>query len=358
MSLPVPLRQAVRRMPPFFPPAEGRRGFLRLDANENTAGASKEVMRAIVSLSAEDISAYPEYRGAERRIARFFGVRPDELIVTSGIDDALRLVADAFAEAGEKVLLVEPTFPMYRFYAQLLGAKAVTLRYDEKFRFPLEGVLRVLRRDRPRLFFLANPNNPTGELLPAAQIRNILGAARHTMVVVDEAYYDFSGETVADSIGRSPNLVITRTFSKAAALAGLRLGCVLAGCEVTAALRTVRPPFPVNSAALAAALAAIGPAGRGSTRLYVREVVAARADLVRALSRLGVPVLPSAANFVLADFGPRATALVEHVRQRGILLRDQRIALRRAGWVRITIGTRSQTHTLIAEMKEFLSPKR
>lgn len=354
MSLPVPLRQAVRRMPPFFPPAEGRRGFLRLDANENTAGPSREVMRAIVSLSAEDISAYPEYRGAERRLARFFGVRPDELIVTSGIDDALRMIADAFAEAGERVLLVEPTFPMYRFYAQLLGAKVVTLLYDEKFRFPLEDVLRALRRDRPRLFFLANPNNPTGELLPVSQIREILSAARHTMVVVDEAYYEFSGETAAGSIERRPNLIVTRTFSKAAALAGLRLGCVLAGREVTAALRAVRPPFPVNSAALAAALAAIGPAGRGSTRLYIREIAAARTDLVRALSRLGVPVRPSAANFVLADFGPRAKALLEHLRRRGILLRDQRLALGRAGWVRITIGTRRQTRALIAAMNALL----
>lgn len=354
MSLPVPLREAVQRMPPFHYPPEGRRGFLRLDSNENTAGPSREVMRAIAALSAEEISAYPEYREAERRFARFFRVKPEELILTSGIDDALRLIADAFAETGEKILLVEPTFPMYRFYAQLLGAKVVTLRYDEKFRFPLEGVLRALRRERPRIFFLANPNNPTGDLLPAAHLRKILNAARHTMVVLDEAYYEFSAETAANWIARRPNLIVTRTFSKATALAGLRLGCVLAERETAAALRGVRTPYPVNSAALAAALAAISPAGRRRTREFVREVKLARAELTAALARLGLPVRPSAANFLLADFGPRAPALLDHLRRRRILLRDQRNAFGRVGWVRITIGTHRQTRALIAALNAFL----
>jgi histidinol-phosphate aminotransferase len=356
MSLPVPLRKAAKQMRSCYPPPEGRGGFLRLDANENTGGPAPEVMRAVRGLRAEQISSYPEYQKAERRLARFFGVKPEELIVANGVDDALRLITDGYAESGEKVLLVEPTFEMYRFYAELLGARVITLRYDEKLRFPLEKVLRVLRRERPRLFFLANPNNPTGELLGRAALGKILKAGQRTMVVVDEAYYEFSGETLAGWIPRCRNLIVTRTFSKAAGLAGLRVGCVLANGEVTAALRRVRPPYPVNAAGLAAALAAAGSHRR--TRRYVREVTAARAELARALARLGVTVYPSAANFLLADFGPRAAALLARLRRRGILLRDRRKDFGRIGPVRITIGTREQTRKLIAALEKEWNARR
>jgi histidinol-phosphate aminotransferase len=350
MSLPVPMRKAVEQMQSCYPPPEGRSGFLRLDANENTAGPAPEVVRAVGGLTAEQISSYPEYQQAERRLARFFGVKPEELIVTNGVDDALRLVTDGYAESGEKVLLVEPTFEMYRFYAELLGAQVVTLRYDKKLRFPMEDVVRVLQRDCPRLLFLANPNNPTGGLLSRAELRKILKAARRTMVVVDEAYHEFAGETVAGWIPRRRNLIVTRTFSKAAGLAGLRVGCLLANREVTAGLRRVRPPYSVNAAGLAAALAAVRSHRR--TRRYVREVAAARAELARALTRLGVTVYPSAANFLLADFGPRATALLARLRRRGILLRDRRTNFGRVGPVRITIGTREQMQGLIAALEK------
>jgi histidinol-phosphate aminotransferase len=350
MSLVVPLRKCVERMAWYQPPPEGRSGRLRLDMNENLVGPPPQALRSLAELSAEQISSYPEYRKAERKLARFFGVKGEELLATSGADEALRLTCDGFAEAGRPVLVVEPTFEMYRFCAELAGARVVSLHYDDRLRFPMEEVVRALERLRPRIFFLANPNNPTGALLEQGELRRILDAARQTMVVVDEAYYEFSGVTVAGWIRRRPNLIVTRTFSKASGLAGLRLGCLLSNAEVVAALGRVRPPFSVNSAALAAALAVIRHPR--PVRRYAREVVAAREELAQALKGLGIAVYPSAANFLLADFGAAGPALLERLRRRGILLRDRRRDFGRAGWVRITIGTRAQTRQLIGELEK------
>lgn len=350
MSLVVPLRKCVEHMAWYQPPPEGRSGRLRLDLNENLVGPPPHALRALAELSAAQISSYPEYRQAERKLARFFGVKGEELLVTSGVDEALRLICDGFAEAGRPVLVVEPTFEMYRFCAELVGARVVSLHYDDRLRFPMDEVVRALERLQPRIFFLANPNNPTGALLQPRELRRILDAARHTMVVVDEAYYEFSGVTAVGWIRRRPNLVVTRTFSKAAGLAGLRLGCLMSNAEVIAALTRVRPPFSVNSAALAAALAIVRHPR--PVRQYAREVIAAREKLARALKRMGVTVYPSAANFLLADFGPAGPALLEKLRRRGILLRDRGANFGRAGWVRITIGTRVQTRELIGELEK------
>ncbi|HVB33210.1 MAG TPA: histidinol-phosphate transaminase [Patescibacteria group bacterium] len=356
MSLVVPLRRAAQRMAPYHPPLEGRVGMLRLDFNENTVGPAPVVMQALASLEPERIASYPEYRAAEERLARFFGVRIENLIVTNGVDDALRLIADGFAEAGESALIVEPTYAMYRFYAELLGARVIALRYDDRMRFPLEDVLRALRRSRPRILFLANPNNPTGGLLGPGQLRKILAAARRTMVVVDEAYADFSGVSVRSWVSRQPNLIVVRTFSKAAGMAGLRIGCLLSNADVVTALRRVHSPYPVNSAALAAVLAVIR--NGGPIRRYAREVVAARRELERVLRRLGVPFYPSAANFLLVDFGPRAPELLARLRRRGILLRDRSGDFGRVGWVRITAGPRAHTRTLIGALEELWKPGR
>jgi len=293
---------------------------------------------------------YPEYKAAGRRLARHFRVRPDELLLTNGTDDALRLIVDTFVEPDSAVLLVEPTFAMYRFYAELAGARIVALRYDRAMRFPLERVLRALRRVRPRVMFLANPNNPTGTLLEPPALQQILGAASHTLVVVDEAYYDFSGVTVLPWIRSLSNLVVTRTFSKAAGLAGLRLGCVFANRRIAAGLRKAHSPYPVNAAALAAGEAAARD-GR-STERYAQEVRRSKRELETALARLGVSHYRGAANFVLADFGRRAPALLGALRRRDILLRDRRSDFGRVGYVRITAGTREQTRRLVEAIEK------
>lgn len=350
MSASPRLRRTVARMRAYAPPLEGRRGNLRLDFNENTAGCSLAVRRALVRLSRESIAMYPEYEPTRRSLARYFRVRPEEMLLTNGTDEALRLVFDGFVDSEDTVLLVEPTFAMYRFYAELAGARVLALRYRDGMEFPMSEVLHALRASRPRVFFLANPNNPTGTLLTRADLRRILKHAQETVVVVDEAYFEFSGVTLLDGIRRHPNLIVTRTFSKAMGLAGLRLGFQFANARLAAGLHKAQSPYSVNAAALVAAETAARDGG--FIRRYVRGVQQSKRELLAALRRLDIRAFPSGGNFVLVDFGSRAARLLRDLRRRGILLRDRKSDFARAGYVRITLGTIEQMRRLIRALEE------
>jgi histidinol-phosphate aminotransferase len=347
----VPVRSAVERMRPYHPPLEGRDGKLRLDFNENTIGCSPKVRAAIRNLTSATVSMYPEQESVRRELARFFEVHPDELLLSNGTDEALHLIADAFIEPDNAVLLVEPTFAMYRFYSELAGARIQALRYDAAMQFPMGALLAELRKC-PRVFFLANPNNPTGSVLRPTELRRILKAATNTLVVVDEAYFEFSGITILPWIRRHNNLVVTRTFSKAAGLAGLRLGCIFANRSVAAYFRKAQSPYPVNVAALVAARATIRD--RAFLRDTLRTLRRSRKELERGLSKLGIRFFPSAANFVLLFLGTRAKEVVASLARRGILVRDRCSDFGGEGYVRITFGTLSQTRRVLRQLKELL----
>ncbi|MGA7852635.1 MAG: histidinol-phosphate transaminase [Candidatus Acidiferrales bacterium] len=353
MKPPIPVRRAVAHMRAYHPPLEGRGGNLRLDFNENTAGCSPAVLQALRKLSSADVSMYPEQENVRRDLARFFAVHPDEFLINNGTDEALHLIADTFLEPDDSVLLVEPTFAMYRFYSELAGARIQALRYDANLRFPMTEVVRALRApSAPNIFFLANPNNPTGNVLEPAQLRRILKVAAKTLVVVDEAYFEYSGITVLPWIRRYKNLVVTRTFSKAAGLAGLRIGCTFAAREITAGFRKAQSPYPVNIAALVAARAAVRD--RAYMRRTVREFRRSRAELQRGLARLGVQFFLSAANFILLNLGERAKSVVASLARNGTLIRDRSSDFAGQGYVRITIGTLAQTRRVLRQLKECL----
>jgi len=350
----IPVRKAVLGLAQYNAPEEGRAGKLRLDFNENTVGCSPAVLRALSRMTAKEMAIYPEYQVTTKRLAKFFCVRPAEMHLTNGIDDALHLIADTFINPGDSVLVVEPTFDMYRFFAQLAGARVVALRYDEEMRFPVEDAIRILRQPSkrcPRVLYIANPNNPTGTLVPREELSRILLAASRTLVLVDEAYFDFAGLTILPWIRRYSNLLVARTFSKSAGLAALRVGCLFGKPEILAAMRRACTPYPVNSAALVAAVAAIGDPR--FLRNYTGEVLQSRAMLEKGLIRLGARVYPSSANFVLVDFGPVARRLVRSLERKGILVRGRR-DFPREGFVRISAGTRADTRKVLRAIEEIL----
>src|SRR5258708_3901374 len=273
MKVHLPGRKAILNRRTYEAPAEGRSDKLRLDFNENTSGCSPAVRGALAKLTTKQLAMYPEYQSPTRRIARYFGVRPEELLLTNGGDDALRVFFDTFVGSGNGILICEPTFPMYRYYAEIYGARISVLRYGSEMEFPLEGVIAALRK-KPRVLFIANPNNPTGTLLQKEELRKILRAATHTAVVMDEAYAEFSGFSAIPWIRQNPQLFVARTFSKVAGLAALRLGAVIACKESLVLVRRAMPPFPVNLAALVATEAAV--ADRATMRGYVSEVMRLR----------------------------------------------------------------------------------
>lgn len=351
MKTVVPIRKAVVQMRPYHPPLEGRTDKLRMDFNENPIGCSPSVRRALAKLSSATISAYPEQETVRRQMAKHFGVTPEELLLTNGTDEALHVIVNTFVEPGDRVLLVEPTYAMYRFYAELAGAQIQAPRYGSEMQFPWQQVLAALGK-APRVFFLPNPNSPTGNLLVLPELKKILRAARRTMVVIDEAYFEFSGVTVIPWIRRNRNLIVTRTFSKTAGLAGLRLGCIFVNRELARIMRKAQSPYPVNAAALAAAEAAMKD--RAFIARTIREVRQGRKSLERGLTRLGIRYFPSGGNFLLVHFGERAKKLVDGLARKGILLRDRSSDFGGEGYVRITVGNVEQTGRLLSALEGML----
>jgi histidinol-phosphate aminotransferase len=343
MKVNLPVRKAILNRRTYETPAEGRSDKMRLDFNENTSGCSPAVLRALAKLTSKQVAMYPEYQEPTKQLALYFGVRPEELLLTNGGDDALRVFFDTFVDSGTTILICEPTFPMYRYYAEIAGAHTKALRYDSEMGFPVEDVVGALR-EKPRVLFIANPNNPTGTLLHEKELRRILQAARHTVVVMDEAYAEFSGFSAVPWIHWYPQLFVTRTFSKVAGLAALRLGAVIACERSLAFVRRAMPPFPVNLAALVAAEGAIKD--RTTMRQYVREVKRLRAWFAAELHKLGVKSYPSGGNFLLANFGRLGPRLVRRLKKLGILLRDRSKDMG-PGFVRITIGTSSEMQRLL-----------
>ena len=343
MTTRLPVRKAILLRRTYEAPAEGRQGKIRLDFNENTYGCSEAARKALAHLSAKEIATYPEYARPTRRIARYFRVNPEELLLTNGGDDALRVFFDTFVEPGSHILICEPTFPMYRYYAEIAGARVEALRYGPKMEFPLNEALAALRK-KPRLFFLANPNNPTGTTVTAAAVQKLLRAATHTVVVLDEAYAEFAAETSVPWVRRYPHLFVARTFSKAEGLAGLRLGAVIGRRGSLALVRRAMPPYPVNIAALAAGVAAIEE--RKTIARYVRDVKRLRAWLTRELEQRNVRVFPSSANFLLADFGEAGPRFFRKLARQGVLVRERSKDLG-PGFVRITIGTPAELRKLL-----------
>jgi histidinol-phosphate aminotransferase len=344
-------RSAVTAMRPYQPPLEGRAEKLRLDFNENPMGCSPSVRRALARLNSTGISAYPEQETTRCEIAKYFRVTPEEMLFTNGTDEGLNLVVGSYVEPRQTALIVEPTFAMYRFYSELAGARIVTVRYDAKMRFPTAGVRAALHKS-PRVFFLANPNNPTGTLVPPALLRGFLQAAPRTILVVDEAYFDFCGVTVIPWIRRYKNLVVTRTFSKAFGLAGMRLGCVFVHRDVAAIMRKAQSPYPVSAAALVAAAAAVRD--RPFLERSLRELRSGQVLIEKGLAALQLPFFPTAANFVLVNFGGRMKEIVTELSRRGVLIRDRSSDFNGAGYARITFGTPPQMRRLLAELKQVL----
>jgi len=346
MKTKLPVRRAILERKTYEPPAEGREGKIRLDFNENTAGCSPGVLRALSKLTAKQIAMYPEVLKGTAKLARYFGVAPEELLLTNGGDDALRVFFDAFVDAGSHILICEPTFPMYRYYGEIYGARIDVCSYNPQMGFPLQDVLIALQK-QPRVFFLANPNNPTGTLVLLPDLRRILEAAPRTAVVFDEAYAEYSGLTTIPWIRRYANLFIARTFSKAAGLASLRLGGVIARRDSLDLVRRAMPPYPINVAALTAAVAAVQD--RKTMGRHIREILKTRKRFAEQLKAVGVQVFPSVGNFLLANFGPGGPALFAKLERKGILLRERTKAIA-PGFVRIGIGTRKEMETLLREI--------
>ncbi|HML17164.1 MAG TPA: histidinol-phosphate transaminase [Bryobacteraceae bacterium] len=334
-------------MAPYSPPTGGRAGKLRLDFNENTVGCSPRVLQFLGQrLTANQLSIYPEYAETIAALAAFFNVSADEFTLTNGTDEAIQLLINTFVEPSTGVVILKPSYAMYRFYAELGGAAVREVEYRADLEFPLEELLDAIRSDTGAVL-IANPNNPTGTATDLAGLRRILDAAPDAAVLIDEAYFEFCGVTALAWIREYPNLFVSRTFSKVYGMAAMRCGCLFSSAANIAWLKKAQSPYSVNTLAAIAARAAVED--REYVAGYVAEVLAAREAACAGLRELGIRYFPSQANFILFQAGERAIPIRDALAERGILIRDRGYEI--PGCLRVTIGTRAQIARFLEELK-------
>ena len=322
---------------------------MRLDFNENTVGCSPRVIQFLRErLSIGQLAVYPEYVETREDLARFFGVREEQLLLTNGTDEAIQVLINTYVDDGDDVLLLRPSYAMYRFYAEVAGASIREVDYRAAdLAFPLEELLDAIR-PTTRAILIANPNNPTGTGLDLEGVRKILAKAAGAAVLIDEAYFEFHGVTALRLIETTPNLFVSRTFSKVYGMAAMRLGCLFSQARNVAYLHKAQSPYSVNALAALAAREAIRDADY--IKNYVEEALAARELVCRGLDEMGIGWFPSCANFILFRAGERAIEIRDRLREAGVLIRDRSYEL--AGCVRVTVGTREQIRRFLAVLKE------
>jgi histidinol-phosphate aminotransferase len=342
-------RPAVQKMAPYSPPTGGRAGKLRLDFNENTVGCSPKVIEFLrEKLTAEALPLYPEYVEAMGELSAFFGVAADEFLLTNGTDEAIQVLMNTYVDDGDDVLLLRPSYAMYRFYAELAGADVRELDYrPADLSFPFEELLASIRPET-RAILIANPNNPTGTGIELDGVRKIVEAAPHAAVLIDEAYFEFCGITALGLIREYPNLFVSRTFSKVYGMAAMRCGCLFSRAQNVRWMHKAQSPYSVNMLAALAARAAVRDGEYVAH--YVKEILTAREFACAGLKRLGIRFYPSRANFVLFYAGDRAISIRDALREKGVLIRDRSYEI--AGCVRVTIGTRAQIERFLDELEK------
>ena len=235
-------RQAVLAMPEYHPPLAGREA-LRLDFNENTYAPSPKVMERIAAITAEGLTKYPERSGVEAVVARHLGLGAEQVLLTNGVDEAIHLICVAFLEAEDEALVWVPSFFMYDVSIEMMSPGGLRrVQADASMEFPLDRFLSGITA-KTKLMIIASPNNPTGATVHREDLLRIAAAAPQALLMVDEAYFHFHGETTMGDVGKVANLIVTRTFSKAYGLANLRAGLVAASAEVIGYLKKVSSPY-------------------------------------------------------------------------------------------------------------------
>lgn len=367
--VPLPFPQArpeVESLTAYSAPLEGRRGLLRLDFNENTVGPSPQVVAAIRAMPADHFAIYPEYDGLREAVVGSLlatagvaasqapgagGLSADHIGLFNGVDAAIHALFHAYGDRGDRLLTTSPTFGYYTPCAQMQGMAIEAIPYAlPDFAFPLEALTAALLRPGvapPKLLLICNPNNPTGTRLAPDAILALAAAAPQTLVVVDELYEAFTGDSLlpgllggGDPFAAYPNLLVLRSLAKTAGLAGLRIGFAIGDPAVVDRISRVTGPYDINSLAVTAALAAL--ADQAYVDAYVAEVLGARDWLVAQLLQAGVRHHSAGGNYLLIWPQADPRAVEQALRQAGILVRSMAGKPLIDGSLRVSLGTKAQ----------------
>jgi histidinol-phosphate aminotransferase len=334
----------------------GLEKVMKLASNENPYGPSEKVVEAIVS-SLSDINRYPDggcFR-LRKALSEKLHVPGENIVFGNGSDELIILALRAFLSPGEEVILSDPTFLVYKIASEIAEAGIVTVP-AVNFKYDLEGMLSRVT-GKTRMIFIVNPENPTGEYINRRELEDFVERLpSHVIVFIDEAYYEFAkGGDYPESLSMTEredrNVVVSRTFSKAYGLAGLRLGYAVARKDIAAALNKVREPFNVNSIAQAAALAALEE--ESAMKRSVASVEKEKKKLIAALADMDVEFVPSKTNFVLINTKRDSKKIFRDLLGKGIIVREMS-PWDLEGFVRVSLGLPEENEAFIKEFRRVI----
>jgi len=333
---------------------------VKLASNENPLGPSKYALKAIKE-SARDSYFYPDGNAfaLKQAIAAKFRIAPSQIILGAGSDEIIELIAKTFFKPSDNIVVSQYAFIRYKMAGELMGCKVITVPM-KNYRHDVAAMFNAVTK-KTKAVFIANPNNPTGTYNTAKEIEALLGrlskkfGANAPLVVLDEAYYEYASvkPDYPQSIGylsRYPNLVITRTFSKIYGLAGLRIGYGFSSKEIAGFIDRVRPPFNINSAAQAAAVASLKDLEQVSKS--ARLVEQQKKYICGEFLKLGIEYIPSAGNFILMRSKPfTSSQLFNKLLRKGVIVRAMD-EYKLPQWVRVSIGLPSENAFFLVKLKE------
>ena len=327
---------------------------LKLDWNESTIAPSPQVVERIQKFMANThhLNWYPDLFSHRLLpdLAAYTGRREDEILVTAGSDDGLDLICKTFLDPGDEVVVPRPTYTHFLVFAQAQGGRVVSVVGPDPFEKNVDGLLAALT-PRTKIVYLVSPNNPTGQLYTADEVTLLARRAPQALIIVDEAYFEFCGVTSAGLVGQLPNVVVTRTFSKAYGLAGLRIGYVMSTPDVLRHFKKIHNPKGVNVIAQLAAKTAL--ADQEHLKRFVADVTEAKAMLCHELAALGFLCRPTPANYVNVRV-PDPAGLCRALAERNAYVRNRDGLPGMKGVVRITVGTPQQMRVLLDRIREAL----
>ena len=328
---------------------------IKLASNENPLPPSDRVQKAIIA-ALSSLDRYPDGSGFYLRqaLAKKHGVMPDQVVLGNGSNELIELLVRSFLRPGDEAVVPHPSFVVYPMIVQAAGGVRVMVMLKD-FRLDLDAMARAIT-PMTKIVFVANPNNPTATIVTRDEVEHFMSRVpERTIIVFDEAYIEFAmGPDFPDTLSyvkQGRKLVVLRTFSKAASLAGLRVGYGIADADAIALMNRIRQPFNVNSLAQVAALAALDD--EAHILECVRMIEAGRHFLYDEFKRIGLQYVPSRANFILVDVGRNAADIYQKLLHQGVIVRPMTpFGLETA--LRITVGTPEENRTLVKALRVVL----
>ena len=350
-------RKEIINMKSYSAPLENRRNLLRLDFNENTLGPSQKVYEAIKDIKLNEISIYPEYNLLKKFLSnQYYESRqfdPQEIGIFNGADAAINAIFNSFGDRDEIFLTTDPTFGYYSPCSEIQGMKKITCTYEgENFLFPIKKFEEKIIKYKPKLIFICNPNNPTGTVLSGQKIIKFANLNKNSLIVVDELYEKFNGDSLLPLIDfeKVKNIVIIQSLSKTAGLAGLRIGFAFGHKNIIQHINKVTGPYDVNSFAVTAALAALND--KSYMDNYVSEVKKARILIKEKFNSTKIRKHFGGGNYFLIWPNKNPKLLTVQMREKGILIREMKNKKDIEDSIRVSIGTREQMNFFWSTYKE------